>query len=75
MNAHSIYSLGTRIAGDKTNRELFSRMKTLQLMDLFRGRTLAVGWDIMLLASQTLTTLDLMSQDECRFHLDRTSQL
>lgn len=51
------------------------RIKNLQIENLFyHGDTLFYAWDIMRLASQTLTTLDLpMGKYEGRFHLDRAS--
>ena len=53
----------------------FSRIKNIQLKHLFHDfNTLSYGWDIMLLASETITTLDLPMAEvggevEGRFHL------
>ena len=50
----------------------FSRIRNLRFKRLF---ALKSEWDIILLASQTLTTLDLTSHSECKFRLDIASQL
>ena len=53
-------TLGLRISTDKSIGRHFSRIKSLRLGTLFTIDTILIyGWDIMLLASQTITTLDL----------------
>ena len=50
----------------------FSRIRNLRFESLF---ALKSGWDIILLASQTLTTLDFTSQGGGKFRLDIASHL
>jgi hypothetical protein len=55
----------------------FTQIENLQVVHLFYdARTLRNGWDIMLLASQTLEKLDLIvDHNSSRFHVDCALQL
>ena len=55
---HSLLTLGAAMESEHID---FSRIKTIRLEDLFCGNGIAFGygWDILLRASQTLTTLDI----------------
>ena len=65
-----IDSLLTLCAAIKSEHiDYFSRIKTIRLENLFCGNEIAFGygWDILLRASQTLTTLDIpIGEVECR---------
>ena len=53
------------------------RLKNLQIKNLFCGGIMDEGWDVILLAAQTLTTLHLLSDIpiDGRFCLDLASWL
>ena len=64
IDEYSISSLGKQPFA-----KYFSRIKHLQLKDISDADELELGWDIMLLASQSLTTLDLFWFHERKFRL------
>ena len=67
-----IDTLGSRISKDVSIAKCFSRLKNLQLKNLFRHAScLSNGWDVMLLALQTLNKLELTVNQSFagRFHL------
>ena len=69
IDQFSLYSLGVSISHDKSFAKYFSQIKNLQLKDLFSVDALRLGWDIMLLTSQCLATLDLSWNNERKLHL------
>ena len=70
INDGSVSSFHSGISGDISFATYFSRIKNLQLDNvLYNIQTLLSGWHIMLLASETLTTLDFLNHSESRFHL------
>jgi hypothetical protein len=66
-----VYTLRSRIKDISIARH-FTRIKNLQVRHLFHSPwNLRDGWDIMLLASQTLEKLDLIvDRNSGRFHVD-----
>lgn len=72
----STYSLGSGLTCSELAK-YFSRIKNLKLRNLFFDyETMGYGWDIMLLASQSLATLNLSTKDfEGELRLDRADVL
>ena len=67
----SIDSLDYVIFHNQSFAKYFSRIKNFRLKDLSdEDDVLSVPWDIILLASQSLTTLDISWDKERKFHLD-----
>ena len=70
----SIVSLGTGLSSNTSFAEYFSGIRNLQITDIsLHTTTLGFGWDVILLASQTLTTLDFFG--ECQFCFEIASRL
>ena len=60
LDREVINTLGSRISKDVSIAKCFSRLKNLQLNDLFTNHaSLSHGWDVMLLSLQTLKKLEL----------------
>jgi hypothetical protein len=70
IDQFSLYSLGDSISHNKSFAKYFSQIKNLRIKNLFSDDALRLGWDIMLLTSQCLATLDLFWNNECKFCLD-----
>ena len=67
IDRYSLCSLGAVSRQSFANH--FSQIKNLQLKNITL-KALKLGWDIMLLASQSLTTLDLSWDSTCKFRHD-----
>ena len=60
VDPEGVDTLRSLISKDVSIAKCFSRLKNLHLKDLFRHtRSLSHGWDVMLLALQTLKKLEL----------------
>ena len=72
-----VYFTSFQLSGNVSCEKYFSRIKTLQLSGIFFDRAiLQHGWYIILLASQSLTTLDLLDDSGSKFStLDLVSHL
>jgi hypothetical protein len=69
LDSLEIDKYSIRSLGKQPFAKYFSRIKHLQLKDVSEDDELELGWDIMLLASQSLTTLDLFWFSGRKFHL------
>ena len=70
MDHPSVYKLAADIqfSGNVSFEKYFSHIKALQLNDIFCHReSMKQGWYMMLLASQSLTTIDLLEHWERKF--------
>ena len=67
----SLSSLGLGISHKKSFAKYLSRIRSLQVENLLGSHSvLKFGWDMILLTSQTLTTLNLSGYDRGKFYLD-----
>ena len=66
----SIVSLDTGLSSNKLSAKYFSG-----IIDIFLHTTMWFEWNIILLASQTLTTLSISGYSECKFCFEITSRL
>ena len=76
INSDSVSSLSSGISRNKPFAEYLSRLKNLQLDNFFaENERLKFGWDIILRASQSLTTLGFPRDRQRKSRLDTASRL